>query len=543
MKIFNLLFIHFILITLCKGQGIIAAHDYVRDYLRLLEIQGETLNNPIVVHANQFELRLPDSLKSNKSNVWNDQMKYYRGHDREGLTLTLISPIANTNYSTKYARSYNDGPSWNGKGLTIGINAGFKINWGPVTGVFYPNFSFSQNRSFQLQENLQNRSEFNYQLDPRIDWVQRYGNNSFKQFHLGQSSLSVKAGKVQFKLSTENMWWGPNVTNSTLMSNNAPGFTHVNIGTPLPIQTKFGDFEINSFWGRLEESNYFDNIENNNGRYLAALTFGYRPSFSEFFKGFSLGLSRVLYQIWPESGLSFGDLFLGVKNFSGSAVELPGGGFTNDETDQMVSINTRWYFEEVGAEIYYEYARNDFWLNFKDLVQEPDHGAVFTLGVQKTFSGRDALWRIGFEHTSLATTRTIEIRSSHSIYLHSIVTQGYTHKGQLIGAPIGPASKSQMFRLDKFNKSGKVGFRINRIRFDNDYVIAESQRTGVPLDYDVELSFDLEAVRFFKNYEFSCRIIYSRRRNWHFEEDLDVNNFQILTGVKWQIRNKPLITI
>lgn len=514
----------------------ISSHDHIQDYLRLMEIQGQDLNNPIIVNSNKFIIPTNDSLKSNSPNPWNDQLKFYQEHDKKRLTISLISPEIKTGYNTKYARSYNDGPTWNGRGLSTSINAGFKLKWGRITGIFFPNYSFSQNRSFQLQDSLQNRSEFSYQLHPWIDWVQRYGNDSFKQFHLGQSSISVITGPIQFKLSSENMWWGPNTSNSTLMSNNAPGFTHVNIGTPLPIQTKFGDFEINSFWGRLKESQYFDNNEDNNQRYFTALTFGYRPSFSEFLRGFSFGLNRVLYQVWPESGLSFGDLFLGVKNFNGDAVPLSPsspGIFTNDESDQMVSINTRWYFEEAGAEIYYEYARNDFWLNFKDLVQEPEHGAVFTLGMQKIINTNSAFWRFGFEHTSLVTSRTIEIRSSHSIYLHSIAQQGYTHKGQIIGAPIGPGSKSQSIKVDRFNNKGKLSFVINRTLFDEDYVIAQSRRIGRPIKRDVELSFDLGIVRFIKNYEFTGRIIYSRRANWHFDENLDVNNFQILSGIKW----------
>lgn len=516
-----------------RAQGYITVNDYMHDYLRLLEIKGKHTNNSMAVYFNQFDLTSEDSTSS-KSSVWNEQMKFYRETTEEGFQLTLLSPALNTNFSSKYARSYNDGPMWNGRGISTGINAGFKASYGPLKLIFFPNFSYSQNRPFELQDSLLNRSEYNYQLESRIDWVQRFGDGSFSEFNLGQSNISVTTGPVIFKFSTENMLWGPGLFNQILMSNTTAGFPHVNIGTPKPVLTKIGDFELNLFWGQLKESNHFDGIDQNNRRFLSSWTFGYRPSFSKFLKGFSFGLSRVLYQIWPESGLSGGDLLLGFKNFGGSPTILPNGSVVNDNTDQMISLNTRWIFDESGVEIYFVYARSDFWLDFKDLVSEPDHGASFNMGFQKTFETHGSnFWRLGFEHTSLATTNTVEIRPSHSIYLHTIVNQGYTHNGQLIGAGIGPGARSQWISLDKFSNEGKIGFFFTRISFNNDFVIEESRRTGNEIASDIELNLGFNLVRFLGNYELSGKIIYSRRKNWNFTEGNDVSNFQLLTGVRW----------
>ena len=508
----------------------ISTHDYISDYLRLLEVKGVGLNEPIIVHSNHFLQELPDSL-SYRINPWGDQLKQYEYVQGEGLNFTLLSPQFNSNYNTKYARSFNDGPAWYGKGVSFDVNAGFRVDLGPVSGIFYPNFSFSENRPFQLFENGIG-NEFRYQLDPRIDWVQRFGNSSFKQFHLGQSSLFADLWKIRIKVSTENMWWGPGISNSITMSNTAPGFLHASIGTYKPIVTSYGDFEFNSIWGRFRESEYFDGISDNDNRFLHVLSFGYRPSFSKLFKGLSFGLTRVIYQTWPTSGLSFGDLFLGLKNTNSIPQVDSNGNLVFDETDQILSFNFRWIFAKAASEIYFDFGRSDFWLDFKDLVSEPDHSGVYTIGFQKAFTSKNGTWRLSFEHTSLAAARTREIRSSLSIYLNSAVTQGYTNRGQLLGAGIGPGSKAQTLRLDKFDSNGKLGLVLSRIKFNEDYVFDQSTNTQTTLNHDVEVNFGAEYVRFFDSFELATQLIFSRRINWYYQ-DGDVSNVQLTNTIRW----------
>ena len=354
------------------------------------------------------------------------------------------------------------------------------------------------------------------------------------KFDWGQSNISAVFGPVKIKFGTENMWWGPSISNPIMMSNTAPGFPHLNVGTAQPIRTKYGDFEFNSIWGQLGESDYFENIPSSDKRYIVGLTFGYRPSFLEFMRGFSIGLGRILYRDWPNGGLEFGDIFLGLKKVDPTAT-VTSSGAVNADTDQYLSLDLRWFFEESGAEFYFEWVRNDF--------QEQEHGSFFTLGLQKSFKSALAIYRFGLEHTSLATTRTREITDSGDIYTHPVIRQGFTHEGQLLGAPIGPGSKSQLLRIGRFNEKGKLGFSINRIRFNDNYFWRRYGPPGDFLRHDVEWNFGLEAVRFFKNYEFLGKFIYSRRMNWHFYHNLDVNNFQLLTSIKWHITDKPIFSL
>lgn len=529
-------------INIGASQGLITVNDHIGDYARLLEIQGKPINRSIVNTNNQFEIWTHEEVDADSLGVWSKQLRFYQDRNDKGSNLYLISPRVDYVYSSKYSRSYNDGPLWSGKGSTIGLNVGIKGKWGPLTGVFYPNFYHAQNNFFQLRGGLTRiKDPFNYQLARNIDYVQIFGLDPVNEFDLGQSYVSLELGNAIIKFGTENFWWGPSVLNPIMMSNTGPGFPHLNIGTKKPARTKYGDFEVTSIWGQLKESDFFRFDANTvSRRFIAGLSLGYRPSFSEFMKGFSIGIGRILQKNWPDSGLSFSDIFLSLKNTDANATVAPNGDFVNDDTDQYISLDARWFFEKSGAEIYLEWVRNDFWLDFKDLVSEPEHGSVFTVGMQKAFKTNKATWRIGFENTSLATTRTREVRNSGDIYTHTVAIQGYTHRGFLLGAPIGPGSKSQLIRLDRFDENGKYGFSINRIRFNDNFFF----RTFDDFTrHDVEWTFGFEAIRFINNFEVTGRFNYSRRMNWNYYHNSDVNNFQLITSIKYHLDGKPLLTL
>ncbi len=527
------------LINPVLSQGLVSVNDYIRDYSRILEIQGSNILNPIILKYNQHSIWGADTLEGESKNLW-DQLKYYAEEDLPGFNVYLISPRVGYVYSSKYSRPYNDGPMWSGKGSTVEVNAGVKVKWGRITGVLYPNFYYAQNKHFQRQSpgktGLNPRqNDLNYQLSNMIDWVQIFGFDSFNDFNWGQSNISAEFGPVIVKFGTENMWWGPAVLNPIMMSNTAPGFPHLTLGTSNPLKTKYGNFELYSFWGQLSESQYFDDNPANDKRFIAGVSFGYRPTFSEDLKGISIGFGRTIYQEWSTSDLSFSDLFLSFKKNGPNFKQDENCEIVYNESDQYISLDVRWFLQESGVEFYFEWVQNEAWLDSQDV--------LYTLGFQKLYQVDNATWRLGFEQTSLAAARNQELRNAKDIYTNPIVIQGYTNQGNLLGAPIGPGSKSQLLRLDRFNKLGKYGFSINRIRFNDNFFFKQFGPTGDFLRHDVEWNFELETVRFLKNYEISGKFVYSRRMNWHFYHNLDVNNFQLLTSIKWHITNKPIFTI
>src|SRR5699024_10219580 len=107
-------------------------------------------------------------------------------------------------------------------------------------------------------------SPYNYPERPTgIDWPQRFGDNSVRSNELGQSYVRFDAYGLAAGVSTENLWWGPAQRYPILMSNTAPGFPHIFAGTGRPLDIYIGKLELEAIWGRLSESDYFDNDPDN----------------------------------------------------------------------------------------------------------------------------------------------------------------------------------------------------------------------------------------------------------------------------------------
>ena len=87
-----------------------------------------------------------------------------------------------------------------------------------------------------------------------IDMPERFGERSHNRVLIGQSSIRINWKKLSIGLSNENIWWGPSIRNSIMMSNHAQGFNHITSNTVKPINTVIGDFEFQVITGKLENS-------------------------------------------------------------------------------------------------------------------------------------------------------------------------------------------------------------------------------------------------------------------------------------------------
>ena len=89
-----------------------------------------------------------------------------------------------------------------------------------------------------------------------IDMPERFGENAYKKSLFGQSSIRLNYSGLSLGLSSENIWWGPSIRNSIMMSNQAQGFNHITFNTTRPLKTFIGNFEWQVVTGRLEASGF-----------------------------------------------------------------------------------------------------------------------------------------------------------------------------------------------------------------------------------------------------------------------------------------------
>ena len=445
---------------------------------------------------------------------------------QQGKTKFVLLPFTITQqFNSHHPYGWNDGSMIPAKGFQSRFSAGVYAELGKISMQLRPEFVLAQNSHFptfpsQFSDNIWKSY---YNVLNRIDNPENYGAGVYSRIFPGQSSIRFNHKKLSLGLSTENLWWGPGVRNSLLMSNNAPGFAHLTFNTTSPVKTAIGSFEWQLIGGVLENSGitpadtgrtfdgqrlYQPKTESN--RYINAMVFTWQPKWT---RGLHLGLSRSFYQYnsnltsslnsyLPVFGLFF------KKN-------------TRDENsfgrDQLLSLFFRLVFPESKTEIYGEYGRNDHSQDLRDLLLEPEHARAYIFGFRKLFERqKEKELELMMEVTQLQMPRTIALRAQEGWYTHYQVRHGYTNRGQVMGAGIGPGGSSQTLGLNWIDGLNKWGCSLERVAWNNDFYydaytsLADFSRHWVDLSLNFNKSWTTE------RFIYDARLSLIRTLNHHW---------------------------
>lgn len=510
-------------------QPLVSPGSELDAYIRVLELDGGVRGAPLVFRplgpAGLLRLVANDS-----GHLWSNHYPLASIATRSEPRIVPLDARIRATYLSAYPRGVNDGAVWTGRGATIEAAAGAQLAWGPFTATLYPLVFFAQNRDFAgVPVTRPGSSPYAYPWSERIDWPQRYGQETYSRLDWGQSGLRLNLGALTAGLSTENMWWGPADRWPILMSNTAAGFPHVDAGLGRPVAVGVGLLETRLVWGRLSRSAYFDTVTTDLGRLFTGLTLALAP---RWLPGLTVGLARVFYLHWDSLGVrDFLPTFQTVFKEGLVTPENPEG---NDRRDQLLSLYGRWLLPKSGFEVYVEWARNDHSANLRDFLMEPDHSQALTAGFQKTLPAGGARLRFRGEWAHLERSRTFQVRGSPVYYEHHIVREGYTHRGQLLGAGIGPGSSGQFLGLDRYGRRGRLSFYLERVRYDNDAYYALFGPTQTYHGHDVELTVGVSALRFVGALNIGGAIALSRELNRQFETDRDATNLRLEAALAWR---------
>lgn len=375
--------------------------------------------------------------------------------------------------------SVNDGDLWAGRGTNTRIAAGFFARLGSLQVVAAPELSLMPNDSFELRKPIIERPTIPADRSPyalpwyvvgpySVDMPTRFGNESITRYSFGQSSVLIGLPKVQLGFANENEWWGPGISNALVLSNNAPGFPHYFVRTTRPLRTAAGELDARWLVGGLTESDHFDTSSANDLRSLsaAAVTLRLRRP-----AGLTIGAAR---SVWGTS-TGWGDIpgsALDVFRATGRPNNLPlsdsllyPGGL-----DQVYSLFARWLFPAAGLELYTEWGRTEFPTSLRDLLVAPNHTQAYTIGFQWRRAGwrDDDFWRVHAENTSVEQSASFRDRPLGVWYTSRRVIQGYTNRGQPLGAAVGPGSSGQNLRVDYMRPKWSVGLEAGRMRLNED---------------------------------------------------------------------------
>jgi hypothetical protein len=148
------------------------------------------------------------------------------------------------------------------------------------------------------------------------------------------------------------------------------------------------------------------------------------------------------------------------------------------------------------VEVYGEWARFEQPASFRDFLEFPQHTRGHTLGVQWVHErGPETALRIQAELTDLEPSPTWRHRFNASTYTSRVVPQGYTHRGQTLGAAIGPGASSQWLASDWLAARWRLGAFAGRVRWDAaaefEDVVVDPKREDVSLFWGLRGGMDL----------------------------------------------------
>ncbi|GAA4785419.1 hypothetical protein GCM10023231_11640 [Olivibacter ginsenosidimutans] len=531
------------------------------DYYRRQQLMGK-LDSTI-----SFSIRPLTQQAIGIENIfWPDSTsERFAGHDggiyytANGEGMLQVLPVQWENqYTSAYPYSLNDGPMIPNVGFQTMLSAGIFAKYKFLSIQFRPEFVSAANKSYVDfgPEHAPNSWRLWYSYANNIDMPVRFGEGSYSKAFLGQSSIRLTFDPISFGVSTENLWWGPGMRNSLLMTNTAPGFLHATINTTKPIRTPIGSFEGQIIGGKLKASGYppralgnpaFSDIyyvpKPDDWRYISGMVLTYQP---KWLPGLSLGLTRSFIIYRGDMGNSFSDYFPLFQPTSKSSV----GNVEEDgrKRDQYASLFGRWVMPAAKAEIYAEYGRNDHAYNLRDYIMQPDHTRASVLGFRKLVDlnrPSGAMLQVNAEFTKLDMPKASMLRAGETWYTHYQVRDGYTNLGQILGSGVGPGGTMQNLNVSWVRGLQQIGLQFERYVHNNDlyYDISRDVRRNW-----IDFSGALHADWNYKNLLFSARFQYMHSFNyeyaleekegaknmWDFDHQ-DKNNVQFQLGVSYRL--------
>lgn len=366
-------------------------------------------------------------------------------------------------FNSAYPRGSATGELWPGRGLSTALTTGVHVRLGRFSMAAAPVLAYHTNGAFPHPvTTTEDRSEHAYPWYPNIDWPVRHGTEAFWRVGPGQSFARVDFPWLSFGVSTENLWWGPGMRNAIILGNNAPGFPHAFLGSGDGWHTVIGSIHGEIIWGRLSESDYFDDDEANDHRLFTGVNLIYEPRGLD---GFSVGAARTFQQAYGPGEAEWRDFFPFLESPLKRDLSTPDNPRGTTSSDQIAGIHGRYAPPGSGFEAWIEWVRNDHSGNMQDFWAEPEHSHAYTFGFQQVIGGAERWYRVRGEVSSLSTYRPVA-RPFPNWYSHGTALQGHTHEGQLLGAAIGPGSVAQFLGGDVFTRRGRHGVFIEHVRYD-----------------------------------------------------------------------------
>ena len=257
---YNFFLFLFFTFFVSTSQTINLNESYLTDYLRTSQLLGNFKSEvsftlkPLDIGKNGIEINkeIFDTEKYAPT-----LLSFLKGNGK----IKILPIDYNIEFNSRHPYNRNNGSMIPNRGYQHIISAGIYAEIGPLSIQLKPEYLYSQNKDFEgFGEGPNGHYSViwakRYKLWNGIDMPERFGEKSISKTLIGQSSIRLNFKGLSLGVSNENIWWGPSIRNSIMMSNHARGFKHITFNTTKPLKTKIGNFEWQVISGRLESSGY-----------------------------------------------------------------------------------------------------------------------------------------------------------------------------------------------------------------------------------------------------------------------------------------------
>lgn len=430
----------------------------------------------------------------------------------------LIKPLPISlwqQYNSHHPYGWNDGSMISAKGYQLQFSVGMYTKSGPLEIQVQPEFIYAMNNSYPTTSG--------YGSKPM---------GAYKKLFPGQSFVKLSAGKISIGASSQNLWWGPGIRSSLLMSNNAPGFNHVYFATNKPFRTPIGAFEWQLIGGTIKPADTLA-YENNNlqygltkfgDRYLSGLILSYQP---KWIPGLFLGFTRAVQTYSRDRLASLNFLEKYIPVIALAIQKKDQGNEDSLNRDQLASFFLRWIFPKSQFEFYIEYGYNDYGYNVRDYLLGPSHSAAYITGIKKVISlSNKRLLDLSMEITQMSQSPDWLVRGAGNWYTHGQIKEGYSNQNQILGAGAGLGCNVQSISGTWISDLKKVGVLLERIdRNPQENVVKW-----------IDFGFGIMPEYVYKNFTLSAIMEMINSKNYGWETNLTKWNLHARIGIQYHIK-------
>jgi len=296
-------------------------------------------------------------------------------------------------YNNNAPNLENVGNRYVGKGASYFTSVNLSYLGKYFVFTFEPFYFRSQNK---IIKHLNRGGQFDYLNDIRHE-----DSTPYIIYGLRESQLYLRYGEVGFGYSNANMWLGPGIHTSLTMSNNTTGFPHFMIGTIK--EKKYNNIGINTRYvisqlKDIKSQPFYSALYGTISIYTEPIiTIGFNRNllFSKIINGKQIKKIEAILKLFDE-----------LDNVEG--------------TYQTIISYFIFDFPKSNLKVFFELGTTDYWHDFKDFLNYPDHGIGSIIGIRKYGILNNNNLVMGFEYARLLQSSFWNKRPTQNWYGNSL---------------------------------------------------------------------------------------------------------------------------